>query len=157
MFVLDPDDAVLHLPKLDRILTRKVFCHVAFVDGVVRKGENILSAANGQPYVISDVGSFKPAKHMLFAGLFLAGGSDIGELKHTIDKMTCSDSSVYFTWMFFIRGSNSPCPNPSGFRAEIGVEVGVWEEDADGEGGEGIDVDVLGGDAAVVERGAVVI
>ncbi|KAK2999687.1 hypothetical protein RJ639_023939 [Escallonia herrerae] len=38
------------------------------------------------------------------------------------------------------------------FRVEIGAEAGVWEEDADGKRGEGIDVDVLGGDAAVADR-----
>lgn len=32
---------------------------------------------------------------------------------------------------------------------------GVWEEDSDGEGGEGVDVDVLGGDAVSGGEGGV--
>ncbi|KAK2983397.1 hypothetical protein RJ640_016021 [Escallonia rubra] len=45
-----------------------------------------------------------------------------------------------------------PALTPSGFRFEIKAEAGVWEEDADVEGGEGIDVDVFGGGAAVADR-----
>lgn len=118
-----------------------VICHVAVVDGTLRKGDKIASAATGQSYEILDVGimhpeltstgmlftgqvgyivsgmrstkearvgdtlhyakstvtplpGFKPAKHMVFSGLYPANGSDFDALNHAIERLTCNDSSV---------------------------------------------------------------
>ncbi|XP_071731081.1 translation factor GUF1 homolog, mitochondrial-like [Rutidosis leptorrhynchoides] len=118
-----------------------VICHVAIVDGSLRKGEKITSAATGQSYEVLDVGimhpelrstgflltgqvgyvvsgmrttkearvgdtlfhtrtiveplpGFKPAKHMVFSGLFPADGSDFEALSHAIERLTCNDASV---------------------------------------------------------------
>lgn len=40
---------------------------------------------------------FKPAKHMVFAGVYPADGSDFEALSHAIDRLTCNDSSVSVT------------------------------------------------------------
>ncbi|KAA8530334.1 hypothetical protein F0562_005043 [Nyssa sinensis] len=121
-----------------------VICHVAVVDGTLRKGEKISSAATGQAYEVLDVGimhpeltptgvlltgqvgyivsgmrstkearvgdtlyhsrsaveplpGFKPAKHMVFSGLFPADGSDFEALNHAIERLTCNDASVSIT------------------------------------------------------------
>ncbi|CAN6456027.1 unnamed protein product [Victoria cruziana] len=121
-----------------------VICHVAVVDGTLRKGEKISSAATGQAYEALDVGimhpeltptgilltgqvgylvsgmrttkearvgdtlfharsiveplpGFKPAKHMVFAGLYPADGSDFEALNHAIERLTCNDASVSVT------------------------------------------------------------
>ncbi|KAL8172360.1 hypothetical protein V2J09_024164 [Rumex salicifolius] len=119
-----------------------VICHVAVVDGTLRKGEKISSVATGQAYEVSDVGimhpelvptgilfagqvgyivsgmrstrearvgdtlhhtristveplpGFKPAKHMVFSGLYPADGSDFEALNHAIERLTCNDASV---------------------------------------------------------------
>lgn len=118
-----------------------VICHVAVVDGALRKGDKIASAATGQVYEILDVGimhpeliptgmlftgqvgyvvsgmrstkearvgdtlhharsiveplaGFKPAKHMVFSGLYPADGSDFDALNHAIERLTCNDASV---------------------------------------------------------------
>ncbi|KAK9925117.1 hypothetical protein M0R45_033456 [Rubus argutus] len=118
-----------------------VICHVAVVDGKLRKGDKISSAATGQAYDILDVGimhpeltstgvlhtgqvgyvvsgmrstkearigdtlhhsksivlplsGFKPAKHMVFSGLYPADGSDFEALNHAIERLTCNDASV---------------------------------------------------------------
>eukprot|EP01018_Ginkgo_biloba_P024076 Gb_09677 [translate_table: standard] len=118
-----------------------VICHVAVVDGTLRKGEKIASAATGQTYEIMDVGilhpeltptgilltgqvgyvvsgmrstkearvgdtlhhartviqplpGFKPAKHMVFAGVYPADGSDFDALNNAIERLTCNDASV---------------------------------------------------------------
>ncbi|KAI4339567.1 hypothetical protein MLD38_024495 [Melastoma candidum] len=118
-----------------------VICHVAVVDGVVRKGDKISSAATGHSYEILDIGimhpeltptgvlltgqvgyivsgmrstkdarvgdtlhhtrstvqalpGFKPAKHMVFSGLYPADGSDFEALNHAIERLTCNDASV---------------------------------------------------------------
>ncbi|XP_042394469.1 translation factor GUF1 homolog, mitochondrial-like isoform X1 [Zingiber officinale] len=118
-----------------------VICHVAVVDGTLRKGDKIASAATGQSYEILDVGimhpeltstgmlftgqvgyivsgmrstkearvgdtlhyakipvtplsGFKPAKHMVFSGLYPANGSDFDALNHAIERLTCNDASV---------------------------------------------------------------
>ncbi|XP_062009948.1 translation factor GUF1 homolog, mitochondrial [Rosa rugosa] len=118
-----------------------VICHVAVVDGMLRKGDKIASAATGQAYDILDVGimhpeltstgvlhtgqvgyvvsgmrstkearigdtlhhnktivqplsGFKPAKHMVFSGLYPADGSDFEALNHAIERLTCNDASV---------------------------------------------------------------
>ncbi|KAK4393082.1 Translation factor GUF1, mitochondrial [Sesamum angolense] len=151
-----------------------VICHVAVVDGALRKGEKISSAATGQSYEVLDVGimhpeltqtgvlltgqvgyvvsgmrstkearvgdtlyhtrstvkplpGFKPVKHMVFAGLYPADGSDFEALSHAIERLTCNDASVSVTkesstalglgsdvvswacsiWMFSINGLNS--------------------------------------------------
>ncbi|KAI3462950.1 hypothetical protein Pfo_019613 [Paulownia fortunei] len=96
---------------------KKVICFVAVVDGVLRKGERIMSAATGKVgYVICGMYSteearvgdtlykrqstieplpgFKPAKHMVFSGLYPADGTSMSELEHAIEKLTCNDSSV---------------------------------------------------------------
>ncbi|XP_050381503.1 translation factor GUF1 homolog, mitochondrial [Argentina anserina] len=121
-----------------------VICHVAVVDGMLRKGDKIASAATGQAYDILDVGimhpeltstgvlhtgqvgyvvsgmrstkearigdtlhhnktivqplsGFKPAKHMVFSGLYPADGSDFEALNHAIERLTCNDASVSVT------------------------------------------------------------
>ncbi|KAI3768623.1 hypothetical protein L2E82_19453 [Cichorium intybus] len=118
-----------------------VICHVAIVDGSLRKGEKITSAATGQSYDVLDVGimhpelrstgflltgqvgymvsgmrstkearvgdtlfhnktiveplpGFKPAKHMVFSGLYPADGSDFEALNNAIERLTCNDASV---------------------------------------------------------------
>ncbi|KAK2972396.1 hypothetical protein RJ640_010833 [Escallonia rubra] len=118
-----------------------VICHVAVVDGALRKGDRISSAATGQSYDVLDVGimhpelkptgvlltgqvgyvvsgmrstkearvgdtlqhyrstveplpGFKPAKHMVFSGLYPADGSDFEALNHAIERLTCNDASV---------------------------------------------------------------
>ncbi|XP_028780531.1 translation factor GUF1 homolog, mitochondrial isoform X5 [Neltuma alba] len=121
-----------------------VICHVAVVDGALRKGDKISSAATGQAYEALDVGimhpelkstgilltgqvgyvvsgmrstkdarvgdtlfhtrstieplpGFKPAKHMVFSGLYPADGSDFEALNHAIERLTCNDASVSIT------------------------------------------------------------
>ncbi|CAH9092461.1 unnamed protein product [Cuscuta epithymum] len=118
-----------------------VICHVAIVDGALRKGDKISSAATSQSYEVLDVGimhpelvstgvlltgqvgyivsgmrstkearigdtlyhcrttveplpGFKPAKHMVFSGLYPADGSDFEALNHAIERLTCNDASV---------------------------------------------------------------
>ncbi|KAL2634501.1 hypothetical protein R1flu_005980 [Riccia fluitans] len=118
-----------------------VVCHVAVVDGTLKKGVKIASAATGQSYEVNDVGilhpeltptshlftgqvgyviagmrstkearigdtlhltrtqveplpGFKPAKHMVFAGVYPADGSDFDALNHAIERLTCNDASV---------------------------------------------------------------
>lgn len=118
-----------------------VICHVAVVDGTVRKGDKISSAGTGHSYELLDVGvmhpeltptgvlltgqvgyivsgmrstkearigdtlyhsrntveplpGFKPAKHMVFSGLYPADGSDFEVLNHAIERLTCNDASV---------------------------------------------------------------
>ncbi|CAO2820902.1 unnamed protein product [Amaranthus hypochondriacus] len=118
-----------------------VICHVAVVDGTLRKGDRISSVATGQSYEVSDVGimhpelvptgvlltgqvgymvsgmrstkearvgdtlfhvrsvveplpGFKPAKHMVFSGMYPADGSDFEALNHAIERLTCNDASV---------------------------------------------------------------
>ncbi|MBA0766788.1 hypothetical protein Gotri_015794 [Gossypium trilobum] len=121
-----------------------VICHVAIVDGALRKGDKISSAATGQAYEVLDIGimhpeltptgvllsgqvgyvvtgmrstkearigdtlyhtrttveplpGFKPAKHMVFSGLYPADGSDFDALNHAIERLTCNDASVSIT------------------------------------------------------------
>ncbi|XP_065878919.1 translation factor GUF1 homolog, mitochondrial [Euphorbia lathyris] len=121
-----------------------VICHVAVVDGMLRKGDKISSGATGQSYDILDVGimhpeltstgvlltgqvgyvvsgmrstkearvgdtlshsrstvealpGFKPAKHMVFSGLYPADGSDFEALNNAIERLTCNDASVSVT------------------------------------------------------------
>ncbi|KAG8069628.1 hypothetical protein GUJ93_ZPchr0006g44263 [Zizania palustris] len=40
---------------------------------------------------------FKPARHMVFSGLYPADGSDFDTLSHAIEKLTCNDASVSVT------------------------------------------------------------
>ncbi|GAB2216731.1 hypothetical protein Droror1_Dr00024509 [Drosera rotundifolia] len=121
-----------------------VICHVAVVDGTLRKGDEISSVATGLAYEVSDVGimhpeliptgvlftgqvgyvvsgmrstkeahvgdtlchslcnveplsGFKPARHMVFSGLYPADGSDFEALNHAIERLTCNDASVSVT------------------------------------------------------------
>ncbi|KAI5068034.1 hypothetical protein GOP47_0016379 [Adiantum capillus-veneris] len=123
---------------------RGVICHVAVVDGMLRKGDKIASTATRQSYEVMDVGimhpeltptgllltgqvgyivtgmrsthearvgdtlhhgqtsvtplpGFKPAKHMVFAGVYPADGSDFEALSHAIERLTCNDASVSVT------------------------------------------------------------
>ncbi|PKA63413.1 Translation factor GUF1 like, mitochondrial [Apostasia shenzhenica] len=118
-----------------------VICHVAVVDGALRKGDKIASSATDHVYEVLDVGimhpeltptgvlftgqvgyvisgmrstkearvgdtlyqakstvvplpGFKPAKHMVFSGLYPADGSDFDALNHAIDRLTCNDAGV---------------------------------------------------------------
>lgn len=46
---------------------------------------------------INYLSGFKPAKHMVFSGLYPADGSDFEALSHAIEKLTCNDASVSVT------------------------------------------------------------
>ncbi|CAM6020100.1 unnamed protein product [Sphagnum balticum] len=121
-----------------------VICHVAIVDGVLKRGDKIESAVTRQRYEVMDIGilypeltstgilltgqvgyvvsgmrstrearigdtlyqasmvveplpGFKPAKHMVFAGVYPADGSDYDALCHAIERLTCNDASVSVT------------------------------------------------------------
>ncbi|KAL7135745.1 hypothetical protein ABFS83_11G118700 [Erythranthe nasuta] len=120
---------------------KKVICSVAVIDGVLRKGDRIVSAGTGKGYQVSEVGimhpelkptavlltgqvgyvicgmystkearvgdtlykrqstieplpGFKPVKHVVYSGLYPADGTNMSELEHGIEKLTCNDSSV---------------------------------------------------------------
>ncbi|KAG5527499.1 hypothetical protein RHGRI_028410 [Rhododendron griersonianum] len=64
-----------------------VICHMAVVDGTLRKGDKISSAATG----------FKPVKHMVFSGVYPVDGSDFEALNHAIERLMCNDASVSVT------------------------------------------------------------
>lgn len=40
---------------------------------------------------------FKPARHMVFSGLYPVDGSDFDALNHAIERLTCNDASVSVT------------------------------------------------------------
>ncbi|CAM8903479.1 hypothetical protein QQ045_010987 [Rhodiola kirilowii] len=137
------NDSPLRMLLLDSYFDeyKGVICHVAVVDGALRKGDKISSVATGQSYEILDVGimhpelrptgvlltgqvgyvvtgmrstkearigdtlfhhrttveplpGFKPAKHMVFSGLYPADGSDFEALNNAIERLTCNDASV---------------------------------------------------------------
>ncbi|KAK6913229.1 Translational (tr)-type GTP-binding domain [Dillenia turbinata] len=44
--------------------------------------------------VVEPLPGFKPAKHMVFSGLYPVDGSDFDALNHAIEKLTCNDASV---------------------------------------------------------------
>ncbi|CAN1248653.1 Translation factor GUF1 homolog, mitochondrial [Linum perenne] len=159
-------DAPLRMLLLDSYYDeyKGVICHVAVVDGMLRKGDKISAAATGQAYDVLDVGfmhpeltqtgvlltgqvgyvvtgmrstkearigdtlfhtksilkplpvclsqlliflpsflvsfpsiGFKPVRHMVFSGVFLADGSDFEALNHAIERLTCNDASVSVT------------------------------------------------------------
>ncbi|KAK7340510.1 hypothetical protein VNO77_21216 [Canavalia gladiata] len=139
-------DSTLRMLLLDSYYDeyKGVICHVAVVDGVLRKGDKISSSATGQSYEALDIGimhpeltptgilltgqvgyvvsgmrstkearvgdtiyhsrsaveplpGFKPAKHMVFSGLYPADGSDFEALNHAIERLTCNDASVSIT------------------------------------------------------------
>lgn len=120
---------------------RGVICHVAVVDGVLKRGDKVESAATRQSYEVMDVGilypeltntgilltgqvgyvvtgmrstkearigdtlfhsrtvveplpGFKPARHMVFAGVYPADGSDYEALCSAVERLTCNDASV---------------------------------------------------------------
>ncbi|TXG46590.1 hypothetical protein EZV62_027909 [Acer yangbiense] len=90
-----------------------VICHVAVVDGALRKGDKI-SSAGFVGYIVTGMRStkearigdtlyhskstveplpgFKPAKHMVFSGPYPADGSDFEALNHAIERLTCNDA-----------------------------------------------------------------
>jgi len=45
----------------------------------------------------NSLSGFKPAKHMVFSGLYPADGSDFEALSYAIEKLTCNDASVSVT------------------------------------------------------------
>ncbi|KAJ4973045.1 hypothetical protein NE237_006219 [Protea cynaroides] len=47
--------------------------------------------------VVEPLAGFKPAKHMVFSGLYPADGSDFDALNHAIERLTCNDASVSVT------------------------------------------------------------
>ncbi|KAF6155710.1 hypothetical protein GIB67_007147 [Kingdonia uniflora] len=47
--------------------------------------------------VMADSVGFRPAKHMVFSGLYPADGSDFEALNHAIERLTCNDASVSIT------------------------------------------------------------
>ncbi|XP_024369587.1 translation factor GUF1 homolog, mitochondrial isoform X2 [Physcomitrium patens] len=136
-------DASLRMLLLDSYYDeyRGVICHVAVVDGVLKRGDKIESAATRQSYEIMEVGilypeltntgilltgqvgyvvtgmrstkearigdtlfhtrsvveplpGFKPARHMVFAGVYPADGSDYEALSSAVERLTCNDASV---------------------------------------------------------------
>lgn len=136
-------DAPLRMLLLDSYYDeyRGVICHVAVVDGVLKRGDKVESAATRQSYEVMDVGilypeltntgilltgqvgyvvtgmrstkearigdtlfhsrtvveplpGFKPARHMVFAGVYPADGSDYEALCSAIERLTCNDASV---------------------------------------------------------------
>ena len=46
---------------------------------------------------IENSAGFKAAKHMVFAGVYPADGSDFEALSHAIERLTCNDASVSVT------------------------------------------------------------
>ncbi|KAF5725336.1 putative GTP-binding protein lepA [Tripterygium wilfordii] len=44
--------------------------------------------------VVEPLSGFKPAKHMVFSGLYPADGSDFDALNSAIERLTCNDASV---------------------------------------------------------------
>uniref|UniRef100_A0A0E0HKZ9 Translation factor GUF1 homolog, mitochondrial n=1 Tax=Oryza nivara TaxID=4536 RepID=A0A0E0HKZ9_ORYNI len=47
--------------------------------------------------IVEPLPGFKPARHMVFSGLYPADGSDFDALSHAIEKLTCNDASVSVT------------------------------------------------------------
>ncbi|KAE8021652.1 hypothetical protein FH972_007523 [Carpinus fangiana] len=47
--------------------------------------------------VVEPLPGFKPAKHMVFSGVYPADGSDFEALNHAIERLTCNDASVSVT------------------------------------------------------------
>ncbi|XP_041008352.1 translation factor GUF1 homolog, mitochondrial [Juglans microcarpa x Juglans regia] len=47
--------------------------------------------------IVEPLAGFKPAKHMVFSGLYPADGSDFEALNHAIERLTCNDASVSIT------------------------------------------------------------
>lgn len=47
--------------------------------------------------IVLPLPGFKPAKHMVFSGLYPADGSDFDALNHAIERLTCNDASVSVT------------------------------------------------------------
>lgn len=47
--------------------------------------------------LLYNIKGFKPAKHMVFSGLYPADGSDFEALNHAIERLTCNDASVSVT------------------------------------------------------------
>ena len=45
----------------------------------------------------NSLSGFKPAKHMVFSGLYPTDGSDFEALSHAIEKLACNDASVSVT------------------------------------------------------------
>ena len=48
-------------------------------------------------FVLLLIEGFKPAKHMVFSGLYPADGSDFEALNHAIERLTCNDACVSVT------------------------------------------------------------
>ena len=49
------------------------------------------------PFVNFQNVGFKPAKHMVFSGVYPANRSDFEVLNHAIERLTCNDASVSVT------------------------------------------------------------
>lgn len=47
--------------------------------------------------IVEPLPGFKPAKHMVFSGLYPADGSDFDALNHAMERLTCNDASVSVT------------------------------------------------------------
>ncbi|KAJ6421676.1 hypothetical protein OIU84_028955 [Salix udensis] len=48
-------------------------------------------------FSVEPLPGFKPARHMVFSGLYPADGSDFEALNHAIERLTCNDASVSVT------------------------------------------------------------
>lgn len=55
-----------------------------------RVGDTLYHSRNA----VEPLPGFKPAKHMVFSGLYPADGSDFEALNHAIERLTCNDASV---------------------------------------------------------------
>ncbi|KAG2710253.1 hypothetical protein I3760_04G018400 [Carya illinoinensis] len=58
-----------------------------------RVGDTLYSSRS----IVEPLAGFKPAKHMVFSGLYPADGSDFEALNHAIERLTCNDASVSIT------------------------------------------------------------
>lgn len=66
--------------------------------------------------LMSSFSGFKPAKHMVFSGLYPADGSDFEALNHAIERLTCNDASVSIS-------KESSTALGLGFRSSVTVQM----------------------------------
>ncbi|KAJ0977887.1 hypothetical protein J5N97_013361 [Dioscorea zingiberensis] len=86
LFDLDPKDALLTSAKTGQGLEYPHPCC-----------DRRIPSPPGCCDMPSECSCFKPAKHMVFSGLYPADGSDFDALNHAIERLTCNDASVSVT------------------------------------------------------------